>query len=177
MGKRSNFEKKPRNYYRTFDPKAGDALAPFVSMSALYLEPFAGAGDLVVNLNRHDIRCIGMSDIEPQAEGIEQRCAFSYTNDEMWRYDYLISNPPWAKSVFHRTLDHYVPMIDCWFLMSSNWKQNKGSARYVDNWLCDIVPIGRLKWIEGTAHSAMDDCEWLHFSRLKNEPARFHSRG
>lgn len=179
MGKRSNFEKNPRDYYRTFDPKAGIALKPFVEEGLTYFEPFAGAGDLIKQLDF--VECKWASDIEPQQnEGeiyIREISAFHLPKTQISNYDLMITNPPWTKDVFHRSLEHFVPLIDCWFLMSSNWKQNKGSAEYVNKWLTDIVPIGRMKWIEGSPHSSVDDCEWLKFSYWKNDAARFHPRG
>lgn len=175
MGKRSNFEKNPRDYYRTFDPKAGIALEPFVDPKAKYIEPFAGAGDLIQQLKFAD--CVLAYDIEPQACMVEQADAFEIGAEDLIDVDLLITNPPWSKDIFHKALDHFVPLIDCWFLMSSGWKQNKGSAEYVNKWLTDIVPIGRMKWIEGSPHSSVDDCEWLKFSYWKKDAARFHPRG
>jgi hypothetical protein len=175
MGKRSNFEKNPRDYYRTFDPKAGIALEPFVERNAKYIEPFAGAGDLIQQLKFAD--CVLAYDIEPQACMVDQADAFTIGAEDLIDVDLCISNPPWSKDIFHKALDHFVPFIDCWFLMSSSWKQNKGSAEYVSKWLTDIVPIGRMKWIEGSPHSSVDDCEWLKFSYWKNDAARFHPRG
>lgn len=176
MGKRSKFEKNKRDYYRTFDPKAGKALEPYVTQGSYCAEPFAGAGDLLDNV--HYVHWDIVSDIEPQPGkyDIDTKDAFSYTEKDMEKVELLISNPPWTKAIFHKILDHFVPMIDCWFLMSANWKQNKGSAEYVDRWLTDIVPVGRMQWIENSEHSALDDCEWLKFSANKSRPARFHPR-
>lgn len=177
LGKRSEFERVERDYYRTFDLKAGATLKPFIEEYATYFEPFAGAGDLVNQIDFAD--CVYKTDIEPQSGDIDTFDAFDYNKSMLeWRQvDYLISNPPWSREIFHRALDHFVPMIDVWFLMSSNWKHNKSSAPYVSKWLVDIVPVGRMKWIENSPHSGKDDCDWLKFSRNKNEPARFHPRG
>lgn len=174
MGKRSDFEKNPRDYYRTFDPKAGFALELFIPPNSRYIEPFAGAGDLIQQLTFAD--CVLAYDIEPQACMVDKADAFRINSDELIDIDLLISNPPWTKEVFHKILDHFVPMIDCWFLMHSDWKQNKGSAKYVETWLTDIVPIGRLKWIEDSPHTSKDNCEWLKFSFHKQEAAKFHPR-
>ena len=69
MGKRSTFKKNPRDYYRTFDERAGDALAPFIGNIKTFAEPFCGAGDLVNQLQeRHNKWCMWKSDIEPQPD-------------------------------------------------------------------------------------------------------------
>ena len=174
MGKRSNFEKNPRNYYRTFDPKAGAALRPYVKEGSCYVEPFAGAGDLIDQLTW--LKCGWASDIEPQVCFVDRADAFDTTKDDLEDVDLLITNPPWDREYFEPILNHFVPMIDCWFLMSADWKQNLWAAPYVEKWLTDIVPIGRLKWIENSPYSAKDNCDWLKFSVNKTGNANFHPR-
>jgi hypothetical protein len=72
MGKRSNFERLPRDYYPT--PLAAvEPLIDHLPYSFDYIEPCAGDGRLVDHINTltegHG-ECLFMSDISPQADDI-----------------------------------------------------------------------------------------------------------
>lgn len=179
MAKRSDFERVERDYYRTFDPRAGDALKPFIELGQQYIEPFAGAGDLVDQLAWAN--CSHESDIEPQpaknGRYIMKLDAFNLQSGHILRNPIMITNCPWDRKIFHKAIEHFAPMLPSWFLIDSNWLNTKQSAPYVKKYLTDIVPIGRLKWIEGTTMSGKDDCSWLRFSKDKElDYAKFHGR-
>ena len=176
MAKRSDFERIERDYYRTFDPKAGVALKPFVDENLKYIEPFAGAGDLVDQLTY--VNCLIKTDIEPQADDIAQRDAFSYNREELLDYgvEAVITNPPWGRPILHKTIEHFAPIVPTWLLLDANWIWTKQAKPYIDKYLTDIVTIGRLKWIPNTNMSGKDDCAWMRFSHDKKEPTRFFGR-
>lgn len=176
MAKRSDFERVERDYYRTFDPKAGVALEAFIDPGLRYIEPFAGAGDLVNQLTYAN--CIIKTDIEPQADDIPQRDAFSYTKDELYGLgiEAIITNPPWARPILHKTINHFALMVPTWLLLDANWIWTKQAKPYIEQYLTDIVTIGRLKWIPNTTMSGKDDCAWMRFSNDKSEPTRFFGR-
>ena len=70
MGKRSNFKRNPRDYYKTPE-KAVKPLLPFIIDKGLcFSEPCAGDGSLVRHLVKHGLQCGQQSDIEPQNENI-----------------------------------------------------------------------------------------------------------
>ena len=91
--------------------------------------------------------------------------------------DVMITNPPFTKEVFHDAIEHFTGIlnIDCWWLMSSDWLFNKGSAKMVDKYVTDVVAIGRMKWIPNSKMSGKDNMIWLKTSLEKDGPTRFHN--
>lgn len=175
MARRSNFKRIERDYYRTFDPKAGDALRPFIKDVEIALEPFAGAGDLVKQFP--NIKWV-YSDIEPQVCWIDEMDAFKWTKEKIEEEDFdaIITNPPWSRPLMHRAIEHFAPIKPTWLLLDANWVWTKQAKPYIDKYLTDIVTIGRLKWIEGTTMSGKDDTAWFRFSSDKNTLTRFFGR-
>lgn len=177
MGKRSNFEKIDKGKYYTWDKRAGQALMPYMYDQYTYhncLEPCAGSGDLIEQMPW--LNWVRASDIEPTAEDIEQKDAFSYTQDDLFGIDYVVTNPDWDRKFLFPFIKHFAPMIHCWLLIDAPWLFNKGSGELIDQYLTDVVPIGRLKWIRDTKMSSKDDCIWARFSYDKTQPARFYGR-
>ena len=174
MGKRSGFERTPRDYYRTFDPKAGIALKPYVKENSTYIEPFAGAGDLINQLTY--LNCVGKSDIEPQVEGIETKDAFLYTEADFTNVDFCISNPPWDRKLLHPLIEHFANIVPTWYLHDSDWLFNKSSSPLISKYLVKVVTIGRMRWQEDTNMSGKDNCIWALYDVKKSEPTIFHGR-
>ena len=92
MGKRSNFDRNPRDFY----PTPYDAVLPllgFLSPASTFSEPCAGDGRLIRHLERHGHKCAYACDIEPQAEGIDnQDCLFF--GFQLPKSDMIITNTP-----------------------------------------------------------------------------------
>lgn len=180
MGKRSEFKRIERDYYRTFDPKAGEILKPFIEHVICYAEPFAGKGDLIRNLKENGVtaKCTIFTDIEPQDDQIKKFDAFDLTKEDLLysKVDAVISNPPWTREILHRAIEHFAPKTETWFLLDANWLFTKQASPYIRKWLTDVVTIGRLKWIEGTKMTGKDDCCWMRFCFDKEEPTRFYGR-
>lgn len=181
MGKRSDFDKNPRDYYRTFDRRAGDVLSPFIKDIKYFAEPFCGAGDLVHQLQEsHGKFCMWKSDIEPQPDlsfGVNcQVMSYEEVHYEQLRNcQLMITNPPFTKEVFHKSIEHFTPLIDCWWLMASDWLFNKGSSKIIDKFVTDVVAIGRMRWIPNSKMSGKDNMVWVKTSYSKEEPVRFHN--
>ena len=178
MGKRSNFERVERDYYRTWDKRAGNALRPFVysSRSKNVLEPFAGAGDLPENIGLSALHWT-LSDIEPQSGHVEKIDAFSLTKDDCQQFDMLVTNSPWRRDIFHRAVEHFTPMIDeCWWLIDAPWLFTGQAAKILDKYVTDIVTIGRMKWIPDSKMQAKDDCIWLRTCRDKSDAIKFYGK-
>lgn len=174
MAKRSDFKRVERDYYRTFDPKAGLALRGFLPDGTRTIEPFAGAGDLINQTPWLD--WIITTDIEPQAYDIGTRDAFSYEAVDLLEVDVVVTNPPWSRPILHKTIEHFAPKRPTWLLLDANWVWTKQASPFIEKYLTDIVSIGRLQWIEGTTMSGKDDVSWFRFSSDKNAPTRLYGR-
>ena len=96
MGKRSDFERVPRDYYPT-PIEAVEPLIDHLPYSFDYVEPCAGDGRLIKHidlLTEGHGKCILASDIEPQAKGINQVDALEIDFGGYGVVDLCITNPP-----------------------------------------------------------------------------------
>lgn len=149
--------KRARSYWPT-PPSAIRPLLPHLEPRTRFIEPCAGDGRLADELERHGHECIFRSDLEPQADGIAQIDALQFVWPEGVCY---ITNPPWERHLLHPLID---VLPECWLLFDANWSWTKRARPYLDR--CSlIVPVGRVKWIEDSPHSSMDDCAWFYFPR------------
>ena len=176
MGKRSDFERIPRDYYRTFDPKAVAALAPFIHKGMKFVEPCAGDGILTDQLVDLGLICTAEYDIEPSNHRIVQLDALTLAEHDVIDADVIITNPPWDRKLLHPMIESFACLRPTWLLFDSNWANTGQSSRYVKEYCTDIVAIGRLKWIEGTTMSGKDDCSWYRFDVNKKGGCTFHGR-
>ena len=131
MGKRSEFERIPKDKYFTFDPKAGEAIKPFLKDNTRYVEPFAGDGDLIKQLKDLGHICTLFGDIETNNPKIPIADAFTLTKEyvlDFWCRTEIITNPPWTRSILHKMLDYFVPMgLPVWIILDANWLFTKQS--------------------------------------------------
>lgn len=154
--RRPHTEKRPRSYWPT-PPKAIAPLLPHLDARTQFIEPCAGDGRLADELERHGHTCIFKSDLEPQAADILTLDALHFD----WMPDALyITNPPWERHILHPLID---ALPECWLLFDANWAWTKRARPYLDRCAL-IVPVGRVKWIEDSPHSGMDDSAWFRFS-------------
>ncbi len=177
MGKRSSFTRVERDYYRTFDPKAGDSLAPFVKHGDMYIEPCAGDGSLIRNLDRIGLSCLSATDIEPYGPMIEKWDALNLDRiDCPSSCEWIITNPPWDRKILHQMIARFQAIRPTWLLFDAGWMFTRQARPFLDS-CAKIVTIGRLKWIEGTTMSGKDDCCWYLFDRNHHGPTEFYGRG
>lgn len=171
MGRRSNFTRNKRDYYRTFDPIAGEVLSEWIKFGNIrYVEPFAGNGDLVNQIDKY-ATCVYACDIEPQNENIHKKDAFDITEEDLKKLkaDCIITNTPWNREIFHKAIEHFTPKVRCcWFLIDAPWIFTKQAAPYIERYVTDIVTIGRMKWIPNTNMSSKDDSVWIKTCDIKN---------
>ena len=158
MSKRSNFDKVPKEFYRSIDPKIGQALAPYVR-GLTYASPCYGEGDLEDQLMdvatckwRSDIReTVGCSEVMPVS---------SIKEEYLEGVDCIIENPPFSKDALLPILDHLLPMgKPMWLLLPWDHLQNGYMKPYVKYMQC-AVPLGRLYWFEN---------EWICFHDVDND--------
>jgi len=160
MGKRSSFERKPRDFY----PTPIEAVYPLLDHlpdGFRFTEPCAGDGALIEHLETKGI-CIWASDIEPQAVGIYNRSYYQLGSDEIIKSDYIITNPPWDRKVLHPMIEHFIKFKPTWLLFDADWIHTKQSIPYMT--MCrKIVSVGRIKWFGNM--TGKDNCAWYLFDK------------
>lgn len=170
MGKRSDFERKPRDYYPTPIP-AVVPLIPHLSECTWFAEPCAGDHRLVEHLESFGHKCSWASDIEPQSEYVEHRDVFDVMEPE--GADVFITNPPWDRKILHPMITHLSDIAPTWLLFDSDWAHTKQSAEFMPR-LRKIVSIGRVKWIEDSKMTGKDNCCWYLFDKLPYGEGSFY---
>jgi len=172
MGKRSDFARIDKDYYRTFDKRAGKAIEPFLSPSTRFCEPCAGAGDLMDQLTAMGHVCARARDIEPQREDIEQKDALTTLTGNI---DCFITNPPWSRDILHPLIEFLSSQHPTWLLFDADWSHTIQASPYMA-YCAKIVSVGRLIWIPGTKMSGKDNCAWYLFDRSWQKPTEFYPR-
>lgn len=164
MGKRSNFERKPKDLYPTIDPTAAAKLAPHVSGE--YIEPCAGDGALIRLLHPHGLTCTYACDIEPMAEGIDKQDVLFFET-KLPACKQIITNPPWSRPSLHAMIETFRNHAPTFLLFDAAWmftEQAKPFLRYCPR----IIPVGRLYW-EANKVKGMEDAAWYQFGVEETE--------
>lgn len=179
MGKRSSFEKRPQDAYFT-PPEPIKVLIPHLPEKFTFIEPCAGDGRLAFNVERltnFKGRCVYACDINPARGGIEQRDALSLTRKEVLGkdIDFIITNPPWTRSILHPMIESFAQMAPTWLLFDMDWLATKQSAPYM-KYCRKIVPIGRVKWIENSKSVGKDNAMWALFDHNTDIGTQFIAR-
>jgi hypothetical protein len=154
VGKRSSgFERREADFYPT--PKAAVLpLIPYLSGIKTFAEPCAGDGDLVRHLEGLGLCCAYQGDIRTGQDALEL--------DHYGAIDAIITNPPYTRAVMHALIEHFQRIAQSWLLLDSDWANTKQAAPYMPR-CSDIVPIGRVKWIEGSKYNGKDNHAWYRF--------------
>lgn len=171
MGKRSNFDRIPRDFYPTPE-SAVLPLLPHLDAPLIFCEPCAGDGALVSHLERAGHWCGYACDIEPQAGEIERGDARSI---EVTSCEVFITNPPWSRDVLHQIITNLSPQAPTWLLFDADWMHTRQSAPYMPL-LRKIVSVGRVKWIPDSPFTGKDNCCWYLFDAKAEAPAEFIGR-
>ena len=172
MGKRSDFPRRKNDLYRTFDPRAVKALLPHIDRGTRFIEPCAGAGDLVDALVMAGNRCLVAIDIEPQRKDIFKGDAMEI---RAFTDAVFITNPPWTREILHPLIVHLSDQAPTWLLFDADWFHTKQAAPFEAR-LRKIVSVGRLKWMPGTTMDGKDNCAWYLFDRPSDEPTLAYGR-
>lgn len=160
MGKRSEFERKPRDFYPT-PFEAVEPLTPHLPKlghSNEYWEPCCGDGQLVGHLLRWGFKATGWSDIEPQCSGAWPMDARTLKVST----PLFITNPPWDRPILHAIIENLRTQALTWLLIDADWAHTKQAKPYLP-YCSHIVAIGRVKWIPGSKHTGKDNCCWYRF--------------
>ncbi len=173
MGKRSSFERKPRDFYPT--PAAAVApLLPHITDIKFFDEPCAGAGALIDILEATGAKCRTALDIEPMRDDIMRADALSISKCFS---DAFITNPPWDRGILHRLIVHLSALAPLtWLLFDADWVHTRQAIPYLDR--CrKIVSVGRVKWIPNSKMTGKDNCAWHLFqSGARSAPIEFYGR-
>lgn len=175
MGKRSDFERVPRDFYPT-PREAVDPLVPHLQHGDMFLEPCAGDGALVRHLECYGMSCKHASDVEPRADWIEKDDVF---DDNLWAVseavDYIITNPPWDRKILHPMIIEFSDLLPTWLLFDADWMHTRQSVPFM-NRLRKVVSVGRVKWIPDSKMTGKDNCAWHLFDKPSDAPTIFVGR-
>lgn len=174
MGKRSNFERNPRDFYPT-PPEAVAPLIPFLSHGTMFAEPCAGDGALVNVLEAHGMSCVQASDIEPRWDDAVYCDALGPGFWPDASADFIITNPPWDRKILHPMIELFSEMRPTWLLFDADWVHTKQAAPYLP-WLRKIVSVGRVKWIPDSKMTGKDNCAWHLFDQHSTGATEFVGR-
>lgn len=156
MGKRSSFERVPRDFYPT-PSHAVQPLLPFLPRGFLYAEPCVGDGALVAALQ--DRTCVYAADI---AQG---QNALDYDGDYNGAQG-IITNPPWDRSILHPMIEKFRNSLPTFLLFDADWMHTRQAEPYI-KYCSLIVSVGRVKWIPESKHTGKDNCCWYLFEKEK----------
>lgn len=176
MGKRSSYERVPRDYYPT--PLAAvEPLIPHLPYTFDYVEPCAGDGRLVEHISKltegHG-ECLFKCDIEPQGPDIFTSDALTLSLGGYGVVDFCITNPPWERKFLHPFIAHWIDICPTWVLFDADWMHTKQSAALM-TYCAKVVSVGRVKWIEGSKNTGKDNCCWYLFDH-NSDGTEFYGR-
>jgi hypothetical protein len=171
MGKRSSFERRPRDAYDT-PAEAVVPLLAHLSPGTRFCEPCAGNGTLVDHLTAAGHHCARAWDIEPQRDDIDRQDARTRL---IGNIDCFITNPPWSREVLHALIVNLSDQHPTWLLFDADWVHTRQAAPYMPR-LRRIVSVGRVKWIADSAFTGKDNCAWHLFARPGHEAPAFYAR-
>ena len=167
MGKRSTFEKRPRDYWPTPED-AVKPLAPHLGFRTKFIEPCAGNRQLVDTLENMGHICTYAADIEPKAPGILAENALENI-PKVYAGDYMITNPPWSRDFLHPFIEKWLGVrtndgedIPFWLLFDADWMHTKQSSELI-RYCRAIVSVGRVKWVPDSTMTGKDNCAWYLF--------------
>jgi hypothetical protein len=164
MGKRSDFDRIPRDFYPT-PREAVLPLLPHLGPHTAFAEPCAGAGDLVDHLEAAGHHCVWQSDIAPQRTMFQaDALTLFYVNST------IITNPPWDRKLLHPMIEWFSAQRPTWLLFDADWMHTRQAAPFMP-WLRKVVSVGRVKWIPDSKMTGKDNCAWYHFDQNSEGPA------
>ena len=164
MGKRSSFERIPRDFYPT-PLKAVPPLIPHLRGVRTFAEPCCGDGALVCHLESFGLRCVYQGDI---ANGRDALATADYGGA-----DVIVTNPPYQRPLMHALIAYFARILPTWLLLESDWAHTKQASPFM-SCCSDIVSVGRLRWIAGTTMSSKENFAWYRFDSCHLAGPIFH---
>ena len=178
MGKRSNYEPKPRDkYYTPLD--AVKPLKQFLEYGIVYFEPCAGDGAIVAALDVVSpySLCVLATDVEPEKEWILQLDANNLTDDDLKNCGYIITNPPYTWNVLRPLMDKFISLRPTILLLPADFMHNLRMKPYMEKCVW-VKSVGRVKWQEESKGVGMENSCWYMFDKDKpiDEPTSVYRR-
>lgn len=182
MAKRSNFERKPQDFYIT-PIKAVRPLVPHLPKHFKYIDPCYGTGAIAEHLTKimgYDL-CRGRYDLFTSVfESFHSGNMDARTHKYDFRPEYFITNPPWDRSkksdhLLHKIIDNLAGQKPTWLLLDSDWAFTEQSGPYM-KYCVKIVAMGRVKWFPDTNSTGKDNCAWYLFDKNHRGPTEFVGR-
>jgi hypothetical protein len=167
MGKRSNKRRRKLDFYPT-PFKAVQPLIPHLNGVRRFAEPCCGDGRLVRHLESFGLVCVYAGDI---ADGQDALAHTDYGSP-----DAVITNPPHTHEVLAKLLPHFLRIAPAWLLLPMDFASNARDAVFLAAGT-DIVPFGRVRWIDGTTDTSKDNFGWFRFQLGHRDGPRVHPRG
>jgi hypothetical protein len=168
MGKRSNFERRERDFYAT-PAAAVPPLIPHLRLHGVrsFAEPCCGDGSLVRHLESHGLCCSYAGDITTGQDALAR--------DSYGEIDAIVTNPPYTRQLMHAMVSHFQTVAPTWLLLELDWAATKQAMPYLGS-CSDIVAIGRLRWIAGTTMTGKDNFGWFRFDARHSGGPIFHNQ-
>ena len=166
MGKRSEFKRRPRDFYST--PLAAvQPLIPFLNGTKRFAEPCCGEGDLVRHLESFGLECVYAGDMHTGRNALAR--------DSYGRGKYnIITNPPHTREMMHQLIEHFQEIAPTWLLIDLDWVANLQAVPYLPQ-CSDIVIIGRVKWIANSKFTGKENYGWYRFDGGHPGPTKIHN--
>jgi hypothetical protein len=133
-----------------------------------FAEPCCGDYALVRHLESFGLRCAYAGDIATGQDALS-RSSFG-------KIDAIITNPPHSREIMHRMIMHFMGIAPTWLLIDNDWSCNEHAGPFLP-FCSDIVAIGRVKWIAGSAYAGMENYGWYRFDANHSAGPAFHGRG
>jgi hypothetical protein len=87
--------------------------------------------------------------------------------------DAIITNPPYTWAILKGMLDLFPSLAPTWLLLEARFAFVGQSRPYMR--ICsDVVPIGQIRWFEGTKHKSRDHYAWYRFDAAHQGITTFH---
>lgn len=173
MGKRSSFERVPRDFY----PTPYEAVIPLINhlpKEFVFAEPCAGDGTLTKHLESFGGLCSWESDIHPVKNSYIVKMDALSIEEFHSNTKYIITNPPWDRKILHPMINHFRQLKPTWLLFDADWMHTKQSSEYI-KYCSKIVSVGRVKWIPDSKMTGKDNCCWYLFEK-KEQETKFYGR-
>jgi hypothetical protein len=174
MGKRSDFERKDRDFYPT--PVAAVVpLRPHLLPGTQFDEPCCGDGTLIRHLEYMGHECVHCSDIVPATLWDRDMVATDAVDLTACQGGVFITNPPWDRKILHPIIEHLSELAPTWLLFDADWMHTQQASQHLPR--CEkIVSVGRVCWFPETNQTGKDNCCWYLFDFNHRGATQFYGR-